>query len=75
VKKIIFAILLLSLACACVESKPKPTDPNPADYTISVHVSASHLVVVSTGFAQVLDVVIVIRHVRVYHLPQRLRVQ
>jgi hypothetical protein len=59
VKKITVAVLpLLLSAYAWGGSKPKPTEPNPADYTITVHVSACHLSFVSLSTLQNLDVVI-----------------
>ena len=57
-KKITVAILLLLFACTWAGSKPYPTDPNPADYTTTVHVSACHLSFVSLTTLQNLDVVI-----------------
>jgi hypothetical protein len=58
-KKITVAVLLLLLsAYAWGGSKPNPTEPNPADYTITVHVSACHLSFVSLSTLQNLDVVI-----------------
>jgi hypothetical protein len=59
VKKIAAAVLpLLLSAFAWGGSKPNPTEPNPADYTITVHVSACHLSFVSVTTFQDLDVVI-----------------
>jgi len=58
VKKITVAILLLLFACTWAGSKPNPTEPNPADYTTTVHVSACHLSFVSLSTLQNLDVVI-----------------
>jgi hypothetical protein len=39
-------------------SKPNRTEPNPAEYTLTIHVSACHLVAFSLGMLQVLDVLI-----------------
>jgi hypothetical protein len=59
VKKIAVAVLpLLLSAYVWGASKPNPTEPNPADYTITVHVSACHLSFVSLTALQNLDVVI-----------------
>jgi hypothetical protein len=59
VKKITVAVLALLLsAYAWGRSKPNPTEPNPADYTITVHVGACHLSFVSLSTLQNLDVVI-----------------
>jgi hypothetical protein len=55
VKKTSVAILLLSSVCVWAA-----LDPNPAEYAINVHVSASHLVIepTSTAYVQKLCVVI-----------------
>jgi hypothetical protein len=58
VKKITVAILLVLFACTWAGSKPNPTEPNPADYTTTVHVSACHLSFVSVTTLQNLDVAI-----------------
>jgi hypothetical protein len=59
VRKIAVAVLpLLLSAYVWGASKPNPTEPNPADYTITVHVSACHLSFVSLTTLQNLDVVI-----------------
>jgi hypothetical protein len=58
VKKITVAILPLLFACTWAGSKPNPTEPNPADDTTTVHVSACHLSFVSLTTLQNLDVVI-----------------
>jgi hypothetical protein len=59
VKKITVAVLpLLLSAYAWGGSKPNPTEPNPADYTIAVHVSACHLSFAPPSVFQDLDVVI-----------------
>jgi hypothetical protein len=58
VKKITAVILLLLFACTWAGSKTNPTEPNPADYTTTVHVSACHLSFVSVTTLQNLDVVI-----------------
>ncbi len=58
-KKIAVAVLpLLLSAYVWGASKPNPTEPNPADYAITVHVSACHLSFVSLTTLQNLDVVI-----------------
>jgi|SRR5580700_9949998 hypothetical protein len=58
VKKITAAILLVLFACTWAGSKPNRTEPNPADYTTTVHVSACHLSFAPPSVFQDLDVVI-----------------
>jgi hypothetical protein len=59
VKKITVAVLPLLLSTyAWGGSKTNPTEPNPADYTIIVHVSACHLSFAPPSVFQDLDVVI-----------------
>jgi hypothetical protein len=58
VKKITVAILLLLSACTWAGSKPNRTEPNPAEYTITIHVSACQLTFVSVATYQNLDVII-----------------
>jgi hypothetical protein len=57
-KKAILATLL-TFSCLCLGEKPAP---NPANYTIGVHVAASHLVMQCSsglcGWHEVMDVVI-----------------
>lgn len=53
-KKVLFAILLMVPALACAEKKPAP---NPADYTVTVHVQSSHLLQNQLS-TQILDVTI-----------------
>ena len=58
-KKITVAVLPLLLSTyAWGGSKTNPTEPNPADYTIIVHVSACHLSFAPPSVFQDLDVVI-----------------
>jgi hypothetical protein len=58
-KKFTVAILpLLLSAYVWTGSKPKRTEPNPVEYTLTIHVSACHLVIFSLGMLQVLDVLI-----------------
>jgi hypothetical protein len=59
VKKITVAVLPLLLSVyAWGGPRPNMAEPNPADYTITVHVSACHLSFVSLNALQNLDVVI-----------------
>lgn len=53
-KKLVLAIVLLVPSFACAE-KPQP---NPADYTVTVHVTASRLLFQQRGAVQRLNVVI-----------------
>jgi len=54
-KKILIAILLMTPALAFADKKPAP---NPADYTITVHVYSSQVIDRTGTPKQILDVVI-----------------
>jgi hypothetical protein len=70
-KKVMLALLLLAPSLACAEKTP----PNPADYTINVHVNSSRLVYIGSGISntQVLEDLMVLINGKTYELTNAAR--